>query len=72
MNVGIYIYLEHIRTGKITELNNTNIYINLYSEQTMKVGGDQAGLVGGQRGRDGVGRRRSKMSWLAVKGGALE
>ena len=38
----------------------------------MKVGGDQAGLVGGQRGRDGVGRRRSKMSWLAVKGGALE
>ena len=61
-----------MRTSKNTELNNTRLYMDLYSEQTMKVGGDQAGLAGGQRGRDGVGRRRSKMSWLAVKGGAME
>ena len=61
-----------MRTSKNTELNNTRLYMDLYSEQTMKVGGDQDGLAGGQRGRDGVGRRRSKMSWLAVKGGAME
>ena len=50
-----------MRTSKNTELNNTRLYMDLYSEQTMKVGGDQDGLAGGQRGRDGIGRRRSEM-----------
>ena len=50
-----------MRTSKITELNNTRLYMDLYSEQTMKVGGEQDGLARGQRGRDGIGRRRSKM-----------